>query len=139
MLEYGSDKPDLRNPIKITDVTEHFAGSSFGLFAKIAAAGGIIRAVPAPNAADKPRGFFDKLNEWARARGRGRARLHPVRRRMAPRGRSPRNLEADRVEAIRVACRLNPGDAVFFAAGKKDEAPKFSGQGSHAAQARNSA
>ena len=46
MLKYGSDKPDLRNPIEITDVTEHFAGSGFGLFAKIAASGGIIRAVP---------------------------------------------------------------------------------------------
>ncbi len=128
MLEYGSDKPDLRNPIEITDVTEHFAGSGFGLFAKIAASGGIVRAVPAPGAADKPRSFFDKLNEWARAEGRRWPRLHPVRRRTARKGPIAKNLEADRVEAIRVACGLNAGDAVFFAAGKKDEAPKFAGE-----------
>ena len=46
LLEYGSDKPDLRNPLKITDVTAHFADSGFGLFAKIAAGGGVVRAIP---------------------------------------------------------------------------------------------
>ena len=51
MLEFGSDKPDLRNPLRIADVTAQFAGSSFGLFAKIAASGGVIRAIPAPGAA----------------------------------------------------------------------------------------
>ena len=48
MLEFGSDKPDLRNPIRIADVTEHYAGSGFGLFARIAASGGVVRAIPAP-------------------------------------------------------------------------------------------
>ena len=67
LLEYGSDKPDLRNPLRITDVTDAFAGSGFGLFARIAAAGGVVRAIPAPGTAGRPRGFFDKLNEWARA------------------------------------------------------------------------
>ncbi|MBR0671947.1 aspartate--tRNA ligase [Neoroseomonas soli] len=127
MLVYGSDKPDLRNPLKITDVTEHFAGSGFGLFAKIAASGGIVRAIPAPGAADKPRGFFDKLNEWARAEGAGGLGYIQFAA-DGPKGPIAKNLEADRVEAIRAACGLNPGDAVFFAAGKKDEAPKFSGK-----------
>ena len=71
LLEYGSDKPDLRNPLRISDVTEQFAGSGFGLFAKIAAAGGVVRAIPAPGAGGKPRGFFDKLNDWAREQGAG--------------------------------------------------------------------
>ena len=127
MLVYGSDKPDLRNPLKITDVTEHFAGSGFGLFAKIAASGGIVRAIPAPGAADKPRGFFDKLNEWARAEGAGGLGYIQFAA-DGPKGPIAKNLESDRVEAIRVACGLNAGDAVFFAAGKKDEAPKFSGK-----------
>jgi aspartyl-tRNA synthetase len=127
MLVYGSDKPDLRNPLKITDVTQHFAGSGFGLFAKIAAAGGVVRAVPAPGAADKPRGFFDRLNEWARAEGAGGLGYIQFAA-DGPKGPIAKNLEADRVEAIRAACGLNPGDAVFFAAGKKDEAPKFSGK-----------
>ncbi len=76
MLEYGTDKPDLRNPLRISDVTQHFAGSGFGLFARIAASGGVVRAIPAPGAASQPRSFFDKLNEWARCRGRRRSRLH---------------------------------------------------------------
>ncbi len=127
MLEYGSDKPDLRNPLKITDVTAHFANSGFGLFSKIAASGGIVRAIPAPGAADKPRGFFDKLNEWARAEGAGGLGYIQFAA-DGPKGPIAKNLEADRVEAIRAACGLNAGDAVFFAAGKKDEAPKFAGK-----------
>src|ERR1700735_4077751 len=67
MLKYGSDKPDLRNPITISDVTEHYAGSGFGLFARIAASGGVVRAIPAPGAAAQPRSFFDKLNDWAKS------------------------------------------------------------------------
>jgi aspartyl-tRNA synthetase len=127
MLVYGSDKPDLRNPLRITDVTQHFAGSGFGLFAKIAAAGGIVRAIPAPGAADRPRGFFDKLNDWARAEGAGGLGYIQFAADGA-KGPIAKNLEAERVDAIRAACGLQPGDAVFFAAGKKDEAPKFSGK-----------
>jgi aspartyl-tRNA synthetase len=126
MLEFGSDKPDLRNPLRITDVSAQFAGSGFGLFAKIVAGGGIVRAIPAPKAATQPRSFFDKLNEWARAEGAG-GLGYIVFEADGPKGPIARNLEADRAEQIRLACGLQPGDAVFFAAGKKDEAPKFSG------------
>ena len=126
MLKYGSDKPDLRNPIEIADVTAHFAGSGFGLFAKIAASGGIVRAIPAPHTAANPRSFFDKLNEWARSEGQGGLGYIQFDA-DGPKGPIARNLEPDRAEAIRLACGLQPGDSVFFAAGKKDEAPKFSG------------
>ena len=126
MLEFGSDKPDLRNPLRITDVTAQFAGSGFGLFARIAASGGVVRAIPAPGAGGNPRSFFDKLNEWARTEGAGGLGYITFDA-DGPKGPIAKNLEADRAEAIRVACGLNPGDAVFFAAGKKDEAPKFSG------------
>ena len=126
MLEYGTDKPDLRNPLRVTDVTEHFAGSGFGLFARIAASGGVVRAVPAPGAASRPRGFFDKLNEWAREQGAGGLGYIQFEA-DGPKGPIAKNLEPPRAEAIRHACGLQPGDAVFFAAGKPDEAPKFSG------------
>ncbi len=126
MLEYGSDKPDLRNPLRVTDVTEHFAGSGFGLFAKIAASGGIVRAIPAPGTASNPRSFFDKQNDWAREQGAG-GLGYIVFDAEGPRGPIARNLEPARTEAIRAACGLQPGDSVFFAAGKKDEAPKFAG------------
>ena len=126
MLRYGSDKPDLRNPLVISDVTEHYAGSGFGLFAKIAAAGGVVRAIPAPGCGANPRSFFDKLNEWARAEGAGGLGYITFDADGA-KGPIARNLEPDRAEAIRLACGLQAGDAVFFAAGKKDEAPKFAG------------
>ncbi|HTR15819.1 MAG TPA: aspartate--tRNA ligase [Acetobacteraceae bacterium] len=127
MLEYGSDKPDLRNPIKITDVTEHYEGSGFGLFAKIAASGGIIRAIPAPGAANRPRAFFDKLNEWARAEGAGGLGYIIYDEAEGPRGPIARNLEPERAEAIRHAAGVVAGDAVFFVAGKREEAQKFAG------------
>ncbi len=126
LLRYGSDKPDLRNPLRITDVTAHFAGSGFGLFARIAASGGIVRAIPAPGAGPRPRGFFDKLNEWARAEGAG-GLGYIVYEADGAKGPIAKNLEPDRLEAIRAACSLQPGDAVFFAAGSHEDAQKFAG------------
>jgi aspartyl-tRNA synthetase len=126
MLEFGSDKPDLRNPIRIADVTEHYAGSGFGLFARIAASGGIVRAIPAPGAGAQPRSFFDKLNDWAKAEGQGGLGYITFDA-DGPKGPIARNLEAGRAEAIRVACGLQAGDAVFFVGGKRDAAPKFAG------------
>ncbi len=126
MLKYGTDKPDLRNAVEITDVTEHFAGSGFGLFARIAASGGVVRAIAAPECAGQPRSFFDKLNEWARGEGAG-GLGYIIFDPDGPKGPIARNLEPERAEAIRAACGLRPGDAVFFAAGKKDDAPKIAG------------
>jgi aspartyl-tRNA synthetase len=126
LLEFGSDKPDLRNPLRITDVTAQFAGSGFGLFAKIAASGGIVRAIPAPGAGTRPRGFFDKLNEWARAEGAG-GLGYIIYEADGAKGPIAKNLEPERLEAIRSACSLQPGDAVFFAAGAHETAQKFAG------------
>jgi aspartyl-tRNA synthetase len=126
MLQFGSDKPDLRNPIRIADVTEHYAGSAFGLFARIASQGGVVRAIPAPGAASQPRSFFDKLNDWAKAEGAG-GLGYIVYDQDGAKGPIARNLEIDRAEAIRVAAGARPGDAVFFVAGKKDVAEKFAG------------
>src|SRR3546814_9766177 len=69
MLKYGNDKPDLRNPLIITDVSSHFTGSGFGRFADIVAAGDVVRAVPAPATAEKSRKFFDDMNSWAQGEG----------------------------------------------------------------------
>jgi len=132
LLKYGSDKPDLRNPLIIQDVTEAFAGSGFGLFAKIIDTGGIVRAIPAPGAGVNPRSFFDKLNEWARSEGAGGlgyitftndAALNGV----VAQGPIAKNLDPARSEQIRIACNLEAGDAVFFAAGKPLDAAKFAG------------
>ena len=69
MLKYGSDKPDLRNPLLISDVTEHFMISGFGLFEKIVGTGGKVRVIPAPETHEKSRKFFDEMNDWARREG----------------------------------------------------------------------
>jgi aspartyl-tRNA synthetase len=127
LLKYGSDKPDLRNPLIIRDVTDAFANSGFGLFAKIIAAGGIVRAIPAPGAGGNPRSFFDKLNDWARAEGAGGLGYITFSD-SGPQGPIAKNLDPARAEQIRAACSLGPGDAVFFAAGKPLDAAKFAGQ-----------
>ncbi len=138
LLRYGTDKPDLRNPLLVTDVTEAFRGGGFGLFARVAAAGdGVVRAIAAPGAGGRPRSFFDKQNEWARAEGaaglgyitfeaseNGEAGEDGA---VVARGPIARNLEPERSEAIRVACGVQPGDAVFFAAGQREATQKFSG------------
>jgi aspartyl-tRNA synthetase len=126
MLRYGSDKPDLRNPLTITDVTEIFRGSGFGIFAKQVETGGIVRAIPAPGAAGKPRSFFDKLNEWAREQGAGGLGYIQYAEE-GPKGPIAKNLDPDRLNKIREAAGLKAGDAVFFAADKKATAEKFAG------------
>jgi len=127
MLKYGSDKPDLRNPILIADVTEHFRDGGFGLFAKAVANGSVVRAIPAPGGATQPRAWFDKLNEWAREEGAGG--LGYIQYAVdGPKGPIAKNLEADRVAAIKEAVGAKDGDAVFFSCAKKDEAAKFAGK-----------
>ena len=126
MLEFGSDKPDLRNPLRIVDVTESFAGGGFGLFAKAVAAGAVVRAIRAPNVAHQPRSFYDKMNEWAREQGAG-GLGYIIFESEGPKGPIARNLEADRAEAVRAACGAQPGDAVFFACDKEASAAKLAG------------
>jgi aspartyl-tRNA synthetase len=126
MLKYGSDKPDLRNPIVIADVTEAFRDSGFGIFAKGVAAGSIVRAIPAPGAADKPRSFFDKLNEWAREQGAG-GLGYIVYAAEGAKGPIAKNLDEARVAQIKAATGAKDGDAVFFVCDKKQVAEKFAG------------
>ncbi|MUG78092.1 aspartate--tRNA ligase [Commensalibacter melissae] len=126
MKEYGSDKPDLRNPLKLVDVSESFKNSSFGLFAKIVEAGGEVRAVPAPGAGSFPRSFFDKLNKWAREEKAGGLGYIIFEDNKA-KGPIAKNLNEERCEMIRQACHLKSGDAVFFVAGQGPDMVKFSG------------
>src|SRR5687768_14484459 len=112
MLEFGSDKPDLRNPLRIRDVTDAFRGGAFGLFSRAIEKGAVVRAIPAPGAAANPRSFFDRLNEWAREQGAGGLGYIQFEGGEA-RGPIARNLEPARAAAIREACGLRDGDAVF--------------------------
>ena len=126
MLKYGNDKPDLRNPLIITDVSEHFTTSGFGLFEKIVGSGGVVRAIPAPKTAEKSRKFFDEMNEWARAEGH--AGLGYVTRKGGEFGGPiAKNHGAEGMEAIYAALGLGPDDGLFFAAGKVEAAAKLAG------------
>jgi aspartyl-tRNA synthetase len=126
MLRYGSDKPDLRNPIRISDVTEVFRGSGFGIFAKAVEAGSVVRAIPAPGAATKPRSFFDKLNDWAKAGGAA-GLGYVIFEAAGAKGPIAKNLDEARLAQLKEQAGLKDGDAVFFSCDKKLAAAKFAG------------
>ncbi|HEY6869268.1 MAG TPA: aspartate--tRNA ligase, partial [Novosphingobium sp.] len=126
MLKYGSDKPDLRNPLIIRDVTSEFVGSGFGLFDKIVGSGGTVRLIPAPNTADKSRKFFDDMNDWARSEGH--AGLGYVTRKGGEFGGPiAKNHGPEKMAALYDALGLGPDDGCFFAAGKEEQAAKLAG------------
>ena len=126
MLDYGTDKPDLRNPLIIHDVTDHFKTSGFGLFERIVEGGGVVRAIPAPKTADKSRKFFDDMNEWARSEGH--AGLGYVTRKAGEFGGPiAKNHGEESMLALYDAIGLGPDDGCFFAAGKEEQAAKLAG------------
>jgi len=126
ILRYGSDKPDLRNPILISDVSHHFTQSGFGLFEKIVGTGGVVRAIPAPNTADKSRKFFDEMNDWAR--GEGYAGLGYVTRKGGEFGGPiAKNHGTEGMEKLYAELGLGADDGLFFAAGKESQAAKLAG------------
>ncbi|MEO0440211.1 MAG: aspartate--tRNA ligase [Pseudomonadota bacterium] len=126
MLKYGSDKPDLRNPIIIQDVSEHFKGSGFGLFDKITAGGGTVRAFVAPEAGKNSRKFFDDMNNWAR--GEGFAGLGYINMKEgAAGGPIAKNHGEEGTAKLLADLGCGPDDGVFFAAGKEAEAARLAG------------
>jgi aspartyl-tRNA synthetase len=126
MLKYGSDKPDLRNPIVITDVTDHFRGSGFGIFASIVESGGVIRAIPAPGAGAGSRKFFDDMNNWARSEGYSGLGYINIKD-GEPGGPIAKNHGPEATAKLIEALGLGPNDGVFFAAGKEGQAAKLAG------------
>ncbi len=126
MLKYGSDKPDLRNPLVIVEASDVFRGSSFQVFAKAVEAGGAVRAIRAPAVASRPRSFFDKLNDWAR--GEGKPGLgYVVLEGGAAKGPIAKFLDAPRLDQLKALTGAGDGDAVFFVCDKPLEAAKFAG------------
>jgi aspartyl-tRNA synthetase len=129
LLKYGTDKPDLRNPIEIVDVTEEFNDPSvtFNAFKNVIKAGGVVRAIPAPGAAAQPRSFFDKLNEWARS-DLGAAGLgYIVFETDGGKGPIAKFIPPDVQARIAGKAAAAAGDVVFFSAGKEADAAKVAG------------
>jgi aspartyl-tRNA synthetase len=133
MLKYGSDKPDLRNPLEIADVSEAFNDPSvtFNAFKNVIKAGGVVRAIAAPGAAAQPRSWFDKLNEWARsemgAGGLGYFVFEQEGGALVAKGPIAKFVPAEVQARIAASAGAGAGDAVFFAAGKEGDAAKLAG------------
>ncbi|APE28979.1 aspartate--tRNA ligase [Aurantiacibacter gangjinensis] len=126
MLKYGTDKPDLRNPIEIADVSSHFEKSGFGIFEKIVGSGGVVRAIPAPGTNEKSRKFFDEMNDWARKEGF--SGLGYVTRKQGEFGGPiAKNHGPDNMQRIYDELGLGENDGLFFAAGKEKDAAKLAG------------
>lgn len=120
-LWYGTDKPDLRNPIKMEVVSEHFKNSGFAIFAKILEQDGTeVRAIPAPTGGSRK--FCDRMNSWAQGQGLPGMGYMFWREgedgTMEAAGPLAKNIGPERTEAIRTQLGLSVGDAVFFMAGK---------------------
>lgn len=134
LLKYGSDKPDLRNPIVISDITTEFSDESvtFKAFQDIISKGGVVRAIPAPTAATQPRSFFDKLNEWARkemgAAGLGYIIFETENNVLVGKGPIAKFIPNDILTKIAEKSNVKAGDALFLSAGKELAAAKLAGQ-----------
>jgi aspartyl-tRNA synthetase len=126
LRKYGSDKPDLRNPIEMQDVSEHFRGSGFKVFARMLEdPKNQVWAIPAPGGGS--RAFCDRMNSWAQ--GEGQPGLGYIMWREGGEGAGPlaNNIGAERTAAIRAQIGVKEGDAAFFVAGDPDKFWKFSG------------
>ena len=133
MLKYGSDKPDLRNPIIISDVSDIATREdvTLGVFRKIVDGGGIVRAIPAPNTAEQPRSFFDKMDAWAKkemqAPGLGYIRFVDEDGRLVGTGPIAKFFAPEALQALADTAGVKAGDALFFSAGDKTAAVKLAG------------
>jgi len=129
MLKYGSDKPDLRNPLEIVDVTSIFAREdvSFNAFKSIIAKDGVVRAIRAPGVGDKPRSFFDKLNDWARGEGAPGLGYILIEN---GQGKGPiaKFIPPEATNELIELAGLENGDAIFFVCDKAHSAARFAGK-----------
>lgn len=127
ILKYGSDKPDLRNPLSIVDVTDIFKDSNFKIFASSIEKGSVIRAIPVPHGAQQPRSFFDKMNSWAQSQGQpGLGYIYWRENNVM--GPIARNLDAERLNKLRESTKLNHNDdAIFFVCDEPQKAATFAG------------
>jgi aspartyl-tRNA synthetase len=128
MLLYGSDKPDLRNPLIIKDVTPVFKDSSFKVFASLIEKGAVVRAVAVPHGAQNPRSFFDKMNSWAQGLGQpGLGYLYWRDENTV--GPIAKNLNPEQIQLLKEHAQISHNDdAVFFICDTPQNISTFAGQ-----------
>lgn len=126
MLKYGSDKPDLRNPLIIQDATAFFNNSGFGIYDSKVAGGEKIRAIVAPKAGDKPRSFFDKLDAYAKEEGMGG--MAYVALSAAGAKGIAKFFSEEKMAELKTTFGLAEGDAILFMGGTEKTINKFAGK-----------
>ena len=132
MLKYGTDKPDLRNPIHLFDVTTIMKREDVKLdiFKKLIAEGSIVRAIPAPKTSSKPRSFFDNFNSWAKeegAKGLGYITLEKDKEKFIGKGPIAKFFSENSINELAKLCKLKDKDSVFFSCDSKKNVEKISG------------
>lgn len=128
MMRYGSDKPDLRNPLEITDVTEVFRDAEFSLFKGAIQKGSIVRAIPAPKTASKSRKFFDDMIKFAISEGAGGLGYVQFTEDGEAKGPIAKFLNEAQLAELQKIARITAGDSVFFSCAKELEAAKLAGK-----------
>lgn len=129
--KYGSDKPDLRNPIEMQEVTQHFAGSGFKVFANMIASNPKVEIWAIPAKTGGSRAFCDRMNAWAQSQGQpglGYIFWRKEGEKLEGAGPLAKNIGEERTDAIRTQLGLEDGDACFFVAGEPAKFYKFAGE-----------
>jgi aspartyl-tRNA synthetase len=132
MEKYGTDKPDLRNPLIICDVSDIFTREDvkFDIFKKLVNSGSIVRAIITKNTKDKPRSFFDNIDKWAKEQGASGLAYFTIEKDEQIKGRGPvgKFFSEDSLKEIMKNCDAEIGDSVFLACGKEKEVEKILAQ-----------
>ncbi len=133
LQKYGTDKPDLRNPLEVKEYTSFFQNSKINLniFKKIINSGGVMKVIVAPIGKDKPRSFFDKLNDWAKeegASGLGYMTFSQEGDGLIGKGPIAKNIDIDMQKKLISELAINEDDGVFFICDEANQATKFSGK-----------
>ena len=129
MLKYGSDKPDLRNPLLIEDITEIFLRDDvkFEIFKKFVKSGSLVRCIVTKNTKDRPRSFFDNIDKWAKEKGSGGLAYFTFEKKEKIIGKGPvgKFFSEESLLEIMKLTNAEVGDSIFFACGKKNEVEKI--------------
>ena len=125
MLKYGTDKPDLRNPLIINDITEIFSREdvSFEIFKKLVKSGSKVRCIVTKNTKDKPRSFFDNIDKWAKEQGASGLAYFTIEKEKEISAKGPvgKFFSKDSLDEIMLKTKAEVGDSIFLACGKQEE------------------
>ena len=130
MLKYGSDKPDLRNPLIINDITNIFMREdvSFDIFKKLVKSGSNVRCIVTKNTKDKPRSFFDNIDKWAKEQGASGLAYFTIEneKNLSAKGPIGKFFSEEALKEIMKITSANEGDSIFLTCGKKNDVEKIS-------------